>query len=427
MNKIKLILTLLFLLNIPIFSQYTLILKLVESDGTTPNSGESANISFTKYPHSYPTDVVSGITVSEAGSTGTYKARGFLTWQYVKVWLSGVEYTAFDSVLTGNIITHLNTLYPRLASSNTYTGLNSFTNDVGFSDNVDITAGNTTIYHPLLGASSDWLTDYSLLSTRSLIFKAAGDSLYGNGGKFFYTGGKLYLHSGIKLWGLGLTQPIQINTTQFDWDATDGLELDNPVQFDSLTIREDTTISENTYRKQWSIHRNHWSEIDSMRLWMTYYNSYANTRDSFQIINNAVNLQEKTYVKTVDSTALTGLDTLTFPSVGLWQVIIPFEYEFEFVTPNNSGYDSVFIGVYQGDTYDLEFAKDYAVFKMAFNSGVPVGQRSRGQLVFNHYATPGNLADIFYIAGLTSGICHTASGSAKVWFRRVKVELLKVR
>jgi hypothetical protein len=420
MNKIKIILTLLFLLNIPILSQYTLILKLVESDGTTPNTGESANIEFTKSPHSYPTDVISGITVTEAGVTGTYKARGFTEWQYVKVWLSGVEYTAFDSVLTGDIRTYLSSNYFSLnTTQSTSTGSKG---TQGAWNNT----GTWRFFDPRISTSSSYYP-YAPVDGTALIWKVLADSLYVKRDWLFFSSSKVYLAGGYLLYGTGGTQPLKIDATHFNWDLTEGLQLDNPVQFDSLTIREDTTISENTYRKQWSIHRNHWSEIDSMRLWMTYYNSYANTRDSFQIINNAVNLQEKTYVKTVDSTALTGLDTLTFPSVGLWQVIIPFEYEFEFVTPNNSGYDSVFIGVYQGDTYDLEFAKDYAVFKMAFNSGVPVGQRSRGQLVFNHYATPGNLADIFYIAGLTSGICHTASGSAKVWLRRIKVELLKVR
>jgi hypothetical protein len=422
MNKIKLILTLLFLLNIPIFSQYTLVIKLVESDGKTPNTGEASNIEFTSFPHSYPTDIVSGITVTESGTTGTYKAKGFTDFRYVKMWLSGVEYTAFDSIQVGDVKAYMLSNY--ISKTTTQTGISgtkSLTGDWVY------TNGTQTLFKPYVSNSNPWLTDYSLLTNTMLTPKVINDSLYGNGGKFFYTGGKLYLHSGIKLYGTGGTQPFQINTTQFDWDATDGLELDNPVQFDSVTIKEDTTISESNYSKIWSIHRNHWSEIDSMRLWMTYYNTYANTRDSFQVINNAVNLQEKTFIKTVDSTAITALDTITFPSVGQWQVIIPFEYEFQYVTPNNSGYDSLFIGVYEGDTYDLDNAQDYAVFKVAFNSGVPFGQRGRGQLVFNKLITPGNLANVFYIAGITSGICHTSGGSAKVWFRRVKVEMLKVR
>jgi hypothetical protein len=422
MNKIKLILTLLFLLNIPIFSQYTLVIKLVESDGKTPNTGEASNIEFTSFPHSYPTDIVSGITVTESGTTGTYKAKGFTDFRYVKMWLSGVEYTAFDSIQVGDVKAYMLSNY--ISKTTTQTGISgtkSLTGDWVY------TNGTQTLFKPYVSNSNPWLTDYSLLTNTMLTPKVINDSLYGNGGKFFYTGGKLYLHSGIKLYGTGGTQPFQINTTQFDWDATDGLELDNPVQFDSVTIKEDTTISESNYSKIWSIHRNHWSEIDSMRLWMTYYNTLANTRDSFQLINDAVYLLDERYARTVDSITTTAIDTFSYPQIGLWETTVICDYEFENVTANNSGYDSIYVAVYAGTEVDAGNELDYSTNKYSFNSGDLAGFRGTATLKYQKNVTPGNFADSYIFAALTSGICHSSGGSAKVWIRRLKITATKIR
>jgi hypothetical protein len=311
MNKI--IFLFLLTLSVNIFSQYSIPFRLVQSNGT-PRTGEASDVVWTKYPHSFGTDNISGLTTVEVGTAGNYRTYGFSTYQYARLWVDGVLQSWLDSIITGDITAYILSNY--ISKTTTQTGISgtkSLTGDWVY------TNGTQTLFKPYVSNSNPWLTDYSLLTNTMLTPKVINDSLYGNGGKFFYTGGKLYLHSGIKLYGTGGTQPIQINTTQFDWDATDGLELDNPVQFDSVTIKEDTTISESNYSKIWSIHRNHWSEIDSMRLWMTYYNTLANTRDSFQVINNVSSVDNETSVSLLYDGTASKIDSV-YLQVGVYMI-----------------------------------------------------------------------------------------------------------
>jgi hypothetical protein len=122
MKKIILIFVSLLLFQVSLQAQFTsLPIRLVNALGN-PLTGQSGFIEFTKYPHNYPADKLTGITVNEIGTAGNYSAKGFTIFQYVKLWLSGVEQQWFDSVLTGNIYTYLNSNYVTLDTSQTITG-----------------------------------------------------------------------------------------------------------------------------------------------------------------------------------------------------------------------------------------------------------------------------------------------------------------
>jgi len=419
MNKL-IILIMLFICGTA-YSQYSIPLRLVNSSGE-PLTGQASNIVFTRYPHSYGTDDVSGITVTEIGTAGNYRCRGFTTYEYVKLWLSGVEQTWFDSVQVGNLTTYITTNYILKAGSVT-----------GITGNKTISSGDwlklggtETWYKPYVYSSSPWYTDYSLLSGGSLVFKNYGDSVYGIK-PYFLDGTNIRLNTGYNLLGRTNTDPpINVNTGHFSY-TDDELSL-NPYLFrwDSVSVVEDTTVSESNYSKIWSLHRNHFSEIDSMRLWITYFNTLANTKDSFQLINDVIYNLDERYARTLDSISVAAIDTFTYPQVGLWKTDVLIDYEFEYVTPNNSGYDSIFCAIYAGDISEDE-KLDYTTNKVAFNSGVPFGNRSSITFAFHRMVTPGNLSGLYIIGGLTSGICHAASGSAKVYIRRVKVQATKIR
>lgn len=417
----KLIIIFFLIITANIFSQYSLPLRLVNGSGD-PLTGQSANISFTRYPHSYPTDAVSGITITEVGTAGNYICKGFTTYEYVKLWISGVAQSWFDSVQVGSVTSNLSSNY--LTKTTTQTGISgtkTLTGDWLW------TSGTITMNKPYIYTSSTWYTDYSLLGNSSLGWKGLNDSLYVLRSWMFLSGSKITLQSGYKIWGLANTQPFQINTTYFTWSTTDGLGLVNPLTYDSVTIRKDTTISENPYYKTWSAKRRFWSQTDSLNLYWYYKNTYMNTADSFAVINNKYDIEDNhTYARTVDSITVTPIDTFSLPGIGYWDVTVHFEYEFEYVTPNNTGYDSLYVGIYYSSPNDIDYRVDYSTYKVAFNSGVPFGFRNRGDMTFTYkITTAGN--EPFYLSAVTSGACHTAGGSAKVWIRRNKVEALRVR
>jgi len=415
----KIILILLFL-TASAFSQYSVSIRLVNSSGD-PLTGQAANIVWTKYPHVYGTDDITGLTTTEYGTAGNYVTKGFTDYQYAQLWLSGVKQTWLDTVITGSITSYLSSNYMNKTGTQTgFTGTKTLTGDWLW------TAGTITMHKPYIYSSSAWYTDYSLVSNTSLVWKGYADSVYGIK-PYFLDGTNIRLNTGYNLLGRTNTDPpININDDHFSY-TDDELSL-NPYLFrwDSLSIVEDTAVSESNYSKIWSIHRNHFSEIDSMRIWMTYFNTYANTKDSFQLINDVVYILNEHYARTVDSISVTAVDTFFYPQVGVWKTDVLIDYEFEYVTPNNTGYDSLFVGVYLGEISEDE-KLDYSTNKVAFNSGAAFGHRGSMTLGFYTDVTPGTLANSYYVGALTSGLCHSAGGSAKVYIRRLKVQAVKIR
>jgi hypothetical protein len=206
MKKILLILTILLLPALQVYSQYSLPIRLVSSTGT-PLTGQAGNIEFTSYPHSYPGDVVSGITVTEVGTAGNYVAKGFTTWEYVKLWISGTNATWFDSVQVGDITAYITTRlgsYVTLSTGQTVSGIKSFSNTTYFGGLVQQTGNyNFEMYKPQLHASSPWAT-YLTLTSLALIPKYIGDSDYvpktwmynGGSGDIRLQSGSGYYHGG---------------------------------------------------------------------------------------------------------------------------------------------------------------------------------------------------------------------------------------
>lgn len=403
------------------YSQYSIPLRLVNSDGT-PKTGQASNITFRRYPHGSG-DGVSGLTIVESGTAGNYVCKGFTTYEYVTLWLSGVQQTWFDSVQVGSVTSYINTLLGSYITKTTtqsgITGSKTFS-----TGDILQTSGTWTLNKPYIYTSSPWYADYSLIGNSSLIWKGLGDSLYGTK-PYYISGTSIILLSANKIWGTGLTTPIPIKSS-LTFETGVGLGVTLPYQQDSLYVKKDTTIAENTYTKSWNLKRRFWSQTDSLNLYWYYKNTYANTKDSFAVINNMVQLSYDNTVRTVDSATATRLDTFSVLTYGVWDIRIFFEYEFEYVTPNNSGYDSLRVGVYLGDPTDEGNNLDFTTIKASFNSGVPFGMRNRGELSFTYNVTTA-VGDPFYLTAITSGICHTAGGSAKVWIKKHKVEALRVR
>lgn len=425
MNKI--ILTILFLLTLSVnlFSQYSIPLRLVNSDGT-PKTGQASNIVFTRYPHSYGTDNVSGITVTEVGTAGNYVCKGFTTYEYVKLWLSGVNQTWFDSVQVGNISTYINTLLGsymnKTGTQSGFTGTKTLTGDWLW------TSGTITLNKPYVYTSSPWYTDYSLIGNSSLGWKGLNDSLYVLRDWMFLSGSKIILQSGYKIWGLANTQPIQIYTSQFSWDATNGLTLQLPYQQDSMYIKKDTIIGENTYTKSWSLRRTRFNQVDSLNLWLKYRNSYASTQDSFQLINNVINIASSDAATNLDSADYSTIQTWNFPYPAFWDVHIYYEYEFEYVTPLANCYDSIYASAWNSTEYtDPAFLMADNVNKYAYIASTPTGLRGTGELSFQVKITTGNIADTYSFAGICSGIAHKSGGSAKSYIRKWKIIATKIR
>lgn len=402
------------------YSQYSIPLRLVNSDGT-PKTGQASNITFRRYPHGSG-DGVSGLTITEVGTAGNYVCKGFTTYEYVTLWLSGVQQTWFDSVQVGSVTSYINTLlgsYMNKTGTQTgFTGSKTLTGDWLW------TSGTITLNKPYIYTSSPWYTDYSLIGSSSLIWKGLGDSLYGTK-PYYISGTSIILLSANKIWGTGLTTPIPIKSS-LTFETGVGLGVTLPYQQDSLYVKKDTTIAENSYTKSWNLKRRFWSQTDSLNLYWYYKNTYANTKDSFAVINNSIQLEESSFIYTVDSTQISAIDTFSFTQTGFYDIKIPFEYEFEYVTPNNTCYDSLFVAIYEGDITDDE-KLDYFTIKYAYTNGVAGGSRGRGYLSFSYRVTNASIANTFYIGAKTSGICHTSGGSAKVWMRRYKIETLRVK
>ena len=391
MKKILLILTILLLPALQVYSQYSLPIRLVSSTGT-PLTGQAGNIEFTSYPHSYPGDVVSGITVTEVGTAGNYVAKGFTTWEYVKLWISGTNATWFDSVQVGDITAYITTRlgsYVTLSTGQTVSGIKSFSNTTYFGGLVQQTGNyNFEMYKPQLHASSPWAT-YLTLTSLALIPKYIGDSDYVPK-TWMYNGGSgdIRLQSGYKLYGrTNTTSPISINSSHFQY-AGDQLSLLYPVNFDSVTIKKDTTISEATYSKLWSLKRRFFSQNDSFDVRVYYKNTYPGTSDSMYLLNVAYQSSNNT------STGLSGstwvyADTLTLPTFGTWQIT----YNAVCVFPASTGsdaYDSIFVDVGTGEGADKQLTGSEAYITHWYDNSAQTGGSQTVTWSFVYHATSDN-------------------------------------
>ena len=421
MKKILLILTILLLPALQVYSQYSLPIRLVSSTGT-PLTGQAGNIEFTRYPHSYPGDVVSGITVTEVGTAGNYVAKGFTTWEYVKLWISGTNATWFDSVQVGDITAYITTRlgsYVTLSTGQTVSGIKTFSSTTYLGGLVQQTGNyNFEMYKPQLHASSPWAT-YLTLTSLALIPKYIGDSDYVPK-TWMYNGGSgdIRLQSGYKLYGrTNSTSPIGINTAHFGY-ADDKISLLYPVNFDSMTIKKDTLISEITYSKLWSLKRRFWAQNDSFDVRVYYKNTYPGTSDSMYLLNVAYQSSNNT------STGLSGstwvyADTLTLPTFGTWQIT----YNAVCVFPASTGsdaYDSIFVDVGTGTGADKQLSGSEAYITHWYDNSAQTGGSQTVTWSFVYHATSDNRTLFLRGKNSTAAVGTMYINRSNVTYTRIK-------
>lgn len=348
MKKVIMFVMLFMLAGGSLLAQWTTYTFRLYDNAGAPITGEEANIKFTRYPHVYANDQISGITVDEDGTTGIYMATGFTTLEYARIWLSGVARSKPDSVLVGNLFTYINTVlgnYVNLTGTQTISGTKTFGNGNISGDWLQ-SLGTFTMYGPKINTGATIYSSYGSVSSDNLIWLGIGDSLYGRK-PYFLDGSNIRLNTGYKLYGrTNMTAPINVNTSHFSYSG-DMLSLLNPSTTDSLTIKKDTTISEATYSKLWSIKRRFFSQRDSMDLYWYYKNTYANTSDSFAVINKIYEVDNGSNIALTIADAR--LDSL-YLGPGSYSIDFGVNYTFtsqSLVGGQTSG-DSIVIGLNKG-------------------------------------------------------------------------------
>lgn len=314
---------------VTVFSQWTSLPFTLVDDNGDPMTGQGANVKFTKYPHTYPDDIVSGITITEIGTQGTYNAKGFTDFQYVKMWLSGVARTEFDSLLTGNIFPYLQSNFWRTnASQTSLSGSKSISSGnwtVSTGDWLKL-GGTETWYKPYIYTGSPWYTDISTIGPTTLMFKLAGDSLYGLK-SWYYDGDKLrLLTSGNKWYGrTSSTSPIELNSSHFQWTNDKLNLLNSAVNIDSIkhnnvTVGKDSTwivLGEPVTKWRFiSLKKGYWYNAYTIPDWKWVYTSFNESgvlqaMDSMMVINEVLESDNETSVLAGHAGAYVLVDSVT--------------------------------------------------------------------------------------------------------------------
>lgn len=378
MKKALFILVSLLTFHVSLWSQFTsLPIRLVNATGA-PLTGQSGNIEFTKYPHNYPADKITGITVNEVGTAGNYIAKGFSAFQFAKLWLAGVEQQWFDSVLTGNIFTYLNSNYVTLGTTQTITGSKNTTGNWNATSTGNwLYSGNATsntFYKPYIINSSPWYSDLSQLSSTSLLFKNAGDSLYLKREYVYYDGSdnKLYFNTTgslgtFRIAKRGNGQLFDMNTTDFYWSTESGLNLNHDIlNRDSIASKNYTGIKDSTWtvlgepvskHRFLTLKKPFWSNPLPYPDWKWYYKSVSetgviNARDSFTVMNHADLTYDETPFEVFGVESWSDCDTVTLPVRGLYTLT----YDCSVIFPY-----SEFSGIHERDSVILRMVSELNV------------------------------------------------------------------
>jgi hypothetical protein len=346
MKKIILIFVSILLFHVSLQAQFTsLPIRLVNAIGN-PLTGQSGFIEFTKYPHNYPADKLTGITVNEIGTAGNYSAKGFTAFQYVKLWLSGVEQQWFDSVLTGNIYTYLNSNYVTLGTTQTITGIKNTTGNWNATSTGNwLYSGSltsNTFYKPYIISSSPWYDDVSLLPNTGILFRNAGDTLYLKREFVYYSPGdnKLYFNTTgtlgtFKIAKRGNGQLFDFNSSQFNWSPTNGLNINSSVfEHDSIASKNYTGIKDSTWNilgepvskyRFLTLKKPFWANPLPYPDWKWYYKSVNESgvitaRDSFTVMNHADMTYDETPFEVFGVSTWSDCDTITLPVRGSYTI-----------------------------------------------------------------------------------------------------------
>ena len=406
MKKIKIRIILLFVslfvFQVSLLSQFTTLpIRLVNSTGN-PLTGQAGNIEFTKYPHNYPADKITGITVSEIGTAGNYTAKGFTTFQYAKLWLSGVEQQWFDSVLTGNIFTYLNGNYVTLGTTQTITGSKNTTGNWNATSTGNwLYSGSSTsntFYKPYIISSSPWYDDVSLMPSTGMLFRNAGDSLYLKREFAYYTAGdnKLYFNSPgtlgtFKIAKRGNGQLFEMNSSQFNWSPSTGLNLNTDLfNQDSIASKIYTGIKDSTWvnlgepvskYRFLTLKKPFWSNPLPYPDWKWYYTSVnesgvINAKDSFTVMNHADMTYDETPFEVFGVSVWSDCDTITLPVRGSY--IITYDCNMIFPYSEVSGInarDSAILRVV--NELNVDVPASYTEVWKEFNDGIRFYPESR--------------------------------------------------
>lgn len=365
-NKILLFSIVYFLLQIypaiVTYSQFTsLPVRLVTSTGT-PLTGQAPNIEFTRYPHNYPANLVSGITVTEFGTAGNYVCRGFTAFEYVKLWLSGVYQSWFDSVQVGDIRSWLASNYMTLSTAQSLSGQKSPSGSWYLSGSWLQSAGDFQAYKPYITGSSPWLSDYSQLSSSSLLPRVAADSFYLKREYVFYNSGdnKLYFNTtgslnAFRIAKRGNGQLFDFNAAHFFWSASTGLNFNtNLLNQDSIAAKNFTSVKDSSWivlgetvskYRYLTLKKTFWYNQPSLPFpeWKWYYKSVDESgaitaRDSFMVMNHTDMTIDVTPFEVFGVDVWSNVDTLTLPVRGTY--IITYDCSLIFPYSVVSGVDA---------------------------------------------------------------------------------------
>lgn len=360
------------------YSQFTsLPVRLVTSTGT-PLTGQAANIEFTRYPHNYPGNSVSGITVTEVGTAGNYVCRGFTAFEYVKLWLSGVNQSWFDSVQVGDIRSWLASNYMTLSTTQSLSGQKSPSGSWFLSGSWLQSAGDFQVYKPYITGTSPWLTDFSQLSSTSLMPRVAADSFYMKREFVFYSSGdnKLYFNttgslSSFRIAKRGNGQLFDFNPAQFSWSPASGLNFNtNLLSQDSIAAKNFTSVKDTTWfvlgepvtkYRYLTLKKPFWYNPSALPFpdWKWYYRSVDETgattaRDSFIVMNHTDMTIDETPAEVFGVDTWSDVDTVTLPVRGTYIIT----YDCSLIFPY-----SVVSGVDARDTVMLRVINEFNVDK----------------------------------------------------------------
>jgi hypothetical protein len=128
-------------------AQTELAIRIIDGSGNPVTGLTDANIKFRKSPFGLG-EVLTGISVTEAGTQGNYLCAGFTTFQPVKLFINDVEQTWFGQQYSGDPAS----TFVEQSGTESIGGTKTFTGVVNLS------GLQTQIMYPYLNATSPWIS-----------------------------------------------------------------------------------------------------------------------------------------------------------------------------------------------------------------------------------------------------------------------------
>jgi hypothetical protein len=161
----------------------------------------------------------------------------------------------FDSVQVGDIRSWLASNYMTLSTTQSLSGQKSPSGSWFLSGSWLQSAGDFQVYKPYITGTSPWLSDFSQLSSSSLLPRVAADSFYMKREFVFYSSGdnKLYFNttgslSSFRIAKRGNGQLFDFNPAQFSWSPASGLNFNtNLMSQDSIAAKNFTSVKDTTW------------------------------------------------------------------------------------------------------------------------------------------------------------------------------------